>query len=410
MREVKGETVRYGDGTVQFVLATDNRVAQKFNMDQLINSLRPTPGQRALAEALARGEAALGQGIETLSARVYTDPARFEAERANIFDKLPNLLGPSALLPGTNQAVAHDGYGTPLILARDAEGKAHVFANVCRHRGTRLIDSHEVVPAKRIVCPYHAWAYKPDGELTGLPRADCFPGLDKSANSLKEFACVEAGGLIWWAKDDGANFADAVALAPDLDAFGLGGLHLYRRRTHDIAANWKLIIDAFLESYHVQRLHASTIGQFFADGITVADTIGIHQRAAVGRSAYLHEVDRDDWAQLRKAVTYTYQLFPASVVIVSPDYLNLLIAMPQSVGRTLVEDIMLIPEKPNSNEAEDHWQRSWDLLDGGTFGDEDFHAAALSMRGLMSGHIDEVKLGTLEHGLADFHRKVEAAL
>ena len=349
----------------------------------------------------------MGKRIETLPASVYIDEARFEAEQRAIFDRLPHLLGPSALLPGPAQAVAHDDYGMPLILSRDADGKAHVFANVCRHRGTRLIDSHEVVPAKRIVCPYHAWAYKPDGQLSGLPRADCFPGLDKSAHSLREFPCVEAGGLIWWAKDNSADFGDALALAPDLDAFGLGDLFLYRRRTHDVAANWKLIIDAFLESYHVQRLHATTIAAFFADGITAADTIGLHQRAAVGRSDYLADLDRDDWVKLRKAVTYTYQLFPSSVVIVSPDYINLLIAMPQSVGRTLVEDVMLIPEAPASNEAEAHWQRSWDLLDGGTFGAEDFHAAALCHKGLATGQIDNVILGTLEQGITDFHRKVE---
>src|SRR5262245_16970694 len=124
--------------------------------------LRPTAGQRALADQLARGEAALGQGIETLRADVYIDPARYEAEQRAIFDRMPHLIGPSALLPDASQAVAHDGYGSPLILTRDADGKAHAFANVCRHRGTRLIDSQDVVPAKRIVCPYHAWAYKPD--------------------------------------------------------------------------------------------------------------------------------------------------------------------------------------------------------------------------------------------------------
>ncbi|MFL6756492.1 MAG: aromatic ring-hydroxylating oxygenase subunit alpha [Sphingomicrobium sp.] len=379
-------------------------------MDMPRTPRRPTPGQRALADALARGEAALGPGIETLSASVYTDPDRFEAEQRKIFDHVPHLLAPAGLLPETRQAVAHDGYGTPLILTRDDDGKAHVFANVCRHRGTRLIDSQEPVPAKRIVCPYHAWAYKPDGELTGMPRADCFPDFDKSCHGLREFKSIEAGGLIWWSRDDAADFSDAEALGPDLEAFGLGELYLYKRRTHDVAANWKLIIDAFLESYHVQRLHAQTIATFFADGITTADTIGRHQRAAVGREAYLAEIDREDWSQLRKAVTYTYQLFPASVIIVSPDYINLLVCMPQSVGRTLVEDFMLIPEEPATNEAAAHWQKSWELLDGGTFGAEDFHAAALCHKGLASGEIDEVVLGKLEHGIADFHRKIEAAL
>jgi nitrite reductase/ring-hydroxylating ferredoxin subunit len=371
---------------------------------------RPTPGQRALAEALAQGEAVLGERVETLPASVYIDPDRYQAEQRKIFDTQPHLLAPSALLPEPRTAVAHDGYGTPLILTRDEDGGAHVFANVCRHRGTRLIDSHEVAPAKRIVCPYHAWAYKPDGELTGMPRGDCFPGFDKSTHGLKEFRCVEAGGLIWWAKDGAADFADAEALAPDLDAFGLGEHYLYRRKTHDVAANWKLFVDAFLESYHVQRLHAQTIAPFFTDGISTADFVGKHQRAVVGRETYLADIDRDDWGQLRKALTYTYQLFPASVIIVSPDYINLLVGMPQSVDRTLVEDFMLIPEKPATNEAEAHWQRSWDLLDGGTFGAEDFHAAALCHKGLASGQIDQIVLGTLEAGIFDFHRKVEAAL
>ena len=379
-------------------------------MDMPRTPRRPTPGQRALADAISRGEAALGEGIQTLPASVYIDPARFEAEQRRIFDKVPNLLAPSALLPRNGEAVAHDGYGTPLIISRDHDGKAHVFANTCRHRGTRLIDSHEVAPAKRIVCPYHAWAYKPDGELTGMPRADCFPDFDKSTHGLKEFASVEAGGLIWWAKDDLADFRDALALAPDLDAFGLGELYLYKRRTHEIAANWKLFTDAFLESYHVQRLHAQTIAAFFTDGITVADTIGQHQRALVGRESYLAEIDRDDWGQVRKALTYTYQLFPGSVIIVSPDYINVMVCMPQSVDRTLVEDFMLIPEAPTSNEAEAHWQRSWDLLDGGVFASEDFHAAALCHKGLASGQVDEVILGKLEAGIADFHRKIEEAL
>jgi Rieske 2Fe-2S family protein len=379
-------------------------------MDAPSKSSRPSAGQRALAEALARGEAALGTGIIELDASVYLDAGRHEAERRAIFERLPLAVAPSALLPQASMAVAHDGFGAPLILSRDGDGRVHAMANICRHRGTRLIESADAVAAKRIVCPYHAWTYSADGALVGLPRAECFPGLDKSERHLLEFACVESGGLIWFARDGSADFAAAQALAPDLDAFGLSGLHLYRRRTHTVASNWKLVVDAFLESYHVQRLHAATIADFFADGITAADFIGPHQRAVVGRADYLAEIDRDDWAALRRAVTYTYLLFPSAILIVSPDYVNLLVVMPQDVGSCLVEDFMLIPEPPATAEAEAHWRKSWDLLDGGTFASEDFRAAELCQRGLDSGLVRTVTLGTLESGIATFHDRVAALL
>ena len=380
-------------------------------MDAPIRSLRPSPGQRALAEALARGEAAMGKGINSVPASVYIDQDRYQAEQVALFQKLPLLVGPSALVPSPNLAVAHDGYGTPLLLTRDAQGEAHVLANVCRHRGTRLLDAtEEPSPASRIICPYHAWTYRADGTLIGLPRADCFPGMDKADHGLLAFRDYECGGLIWFSRDGNEDFAEIDMLCEDFDAFGVASHHLYKRKTHEVAANWKLVIDAFLESYHVQRLHAQTIAAFFADGITTADMIGPHQRAAVGRAEYLSEIDRDDWAALRKAVTYTYQVFPNAVVIVSPDYINILVVMPQSVGRCLVEDFMLIAERPETNEAEAHWRRSWDLLDGGTFAAEDFHAAALCHRGLESGLLKEATLGTLENGIAEFHARIEAAL
>lgn len=373
---------------------------------------RPTPGQVALADAIFKGEASLGTTIETLPASVYIDPERFAAEQRSIFEKLPLLVAPSALLPKHNFAVAHDGYGIPLILSRDSQGEAHVLANVCRHRGTRLLDGdgEEPVPAARIVCPYHAWTYRSDGSLLGLPRADCFPGFDKDSHSLMRFRDFECGGLVWFSRDAKEDFAEIEMLCQDFDAFGVGAHHLYKRRTHHVAANWKLVIDAFLESYHVQRLHAATIAGFFADGITAADRIGQHQRAAVGRTDYLADIDREDWAALRKVVTYTYQIFPNAVVIVSPDYINVMVMMPQTVGSCLVEDFMLIPEAPQTNEAESHWRRSWDLLDGITFAGEDFKAAELCHRGLSSGLLSEVNLGTLENGISDFHARIEALL
>ena len=373
-------------------------------------TMMPTSGQMALAQQIADGCTRNSDAITKVSASRYTDPAWFAREKAGLFDVLPQVIAPSALIPEPNMAVPHDGFGVPLLIARDKMGEAHVFLNVCQHRGTRLVEGNDIVCANRLVCPYHAWTYTFDGQLTGVPRADTFPGLDKTQHGLKRLPTKEAGGLIWFAPGDTVDFSEAEQLGADFDAFDLRGLHLFNRRTHDVPGNWKLIVDAFLESYHVLRLHAGTIGPFFKDGVTSGDMIGGHQRAAVGRAAELSEIDMANWPKLRSAVTFTYQLFPATTVVVSPDYVNIMVIMPQSVDRTLVEDFMLIPEKPKTEKAQDHWQRSWDLLDGAVCGSEDFRAAALGQIGLSSGAIAHLTLGTLETGIRRFHDAVEVAL
>lgn len=379
-------------------------------MNAPVAALAPTAGQLALAKLLADGGRRRDIGITHVDAAAYTEPARHAAEQARIFATVPLVIAPSALLPEPNMAVPHDGFGKPLLVTRDKAGTAHVFLNVCRHRGTRLVEGQEAVCAPRLVCPYHAWSYALDGRLAGLPRSDAFPGLDKADYGLVPLPTREAGGLIWFSFDRAADFSHPDALGHDFDAFGLGAMHLFRRRTHDVAANWKLIMDAFLESYHVLRLHADTIGPFFKDGVASADTIGPHQRSAVGRDVDEAAVRAGDWPTLRRAITYTYQMFPGTVLIVSPDYVNLMVLMPQAHDRVLVEDFMLIPEPPATDKALRHWEKSWNLLDGGVFASEDFRAAALGQQGLASGAVDRVTLGTLEAGIRQFHDEVEARL
>lgn len=373
--------------------------------------LEPTPGQLALAESIRDGEARRPvDSIGTVPATRYTCPEHFAKEKAALFDKLPQVLAPSVLLPEPGMVVPHDDTGRPLLITRDNEGQAHVFLNVCQHRGTRLVEGREVQCAKRMVCPYHAWTYKLDGKLLALPRPETFPGLDKSEHSLVELPCLETGGLIWFAPQEDADFTHAEAISADFDAFGMADLHLFRRKTHQVKGNWKLIMDAFLESYHVTRLHANTIGPFFKDGITSGDSVGPHLRSAVGRLEEMENVDFTDMAAMRRVITFAYQLFPATVIVPSPDYMNIMVLMPTAHNHTIVEDFMLIPEEPKTEKALDHWERSWKLLDGGVFASEDFRAAELGQQGLESGAIKELTMGTLESGIVRFDAIVQEHL
>ncbi|MFK8031415.1 MAG: aromatic ring-hydroxylating dioxygenase subunit alpha [Gammaproteobacteria bacterium] len=366
---------------------------------------------RSLVERLRQTSKPDGERVQYVPASVYLDQAHFIKEREALFLSRPVALIPTARLT-SGQSVTHDYYGVPLVVTRDAEGVAHVLVNVCQHRGTRLVETSAVQSASRLVCPYHAWTYTLSGALQGLPLPDSFPGLDKQRYRLNRLPVIEAGGLIWTRLDGKSIEPESVLgdIADDFKTLGLAEAHVFQKTSHQVTANWKLIMDAFLESYHVQRLHKNSIAPFFADSITASDRVGDHFRSAVARIGYREAKSDDSMDTLRQIITFSFSLIPATVVVVSPDYINVMMIYPKNVDETVVEDYMLIPEAPASQDDRLHWSESFKLLDGHVFGGEDFRAAELGQLGLSSGTIERVTLGAAEQGVADFHQTVLALI
>ncbi|MBS0220500.1 MAG: aromatic ring-hydroxylating dioxygenase subunit alpha [Proteobacteria bacterium] len=367
-----------------------------------------------LADSAEGKESSCGDAdgdLAFLDPAIYCDPAHFERERQRLFLRLPLCLGHIDQL-ASGSALAREICGVPVLITRARDGEAHVFLNVCRHRGARVLPEQETVCRKQsLACPYHNWTYRLDGSLAGIPRAEAFPDLDTAQRGLRALPSAVRHGLIFAVLDPEAGPIDAAdhlgGLDPDLDAIGMGRHRFYRQHTTRRATNWKLIVDAFLEVYHVTRLHAGTIGPFFEDSVSAADPVGRHLRYLVARETTneIRTLPAERWSPQRHA-TMVHLLFPNSVIVYHPDYISHLGMFPTAADETLFVHTMLIPERPNDEKAETHWARSFELMDSGVFNGEDLVVCEQIQRGLSSGANERLVLGRLEQNLRWFHAEV----
>ncbi|MDE2436653.1 MAG: Rieske 2Fe-2S domain-containing protein, partial [Sphingomonadales bacterium] len=350
-------------------------------------------GQQAAMRRIAGHDTAHVPQIEASQpTSIFTSAERYALEQEHLFRKRAIPLTISALVAEPGTAMGHESTGLPLIVTRDKAGQVHVFLNACQHKGSKILESCEVVKGNRLTCPYHAWTFGVDGKLIGVARPETFANLDKSKRNLAELPSREHGGIIWVMLDRDAepDFSPLVPeLAEDLDALELSSAHVYGRRSFEVAANWKLVLEPFLEGYHVQRLHASTVGPLFADVPNVVDRLGSTLRQISGKVNFT-PTDLDvPGENIHKTVTTVYNMFPNCVVITSPWYISVMVLNPRGVDRTVVDLHNLTRSVPDNPKGEQLYKTSWDMVQN-VFGNEDFRAAAISHEGLATGALDSV--------------------
>lgn len=371
-----------------------------------------TVGQQALLDAMPElADIHLPEVRDSIPVSNYVDPSRFAAEMMAVFRRVPVLAGPSALLPEARRYAAVDGAGRPVLLTRTKEGTAKAFANVCRHRGMKLCQPG-TPGTGRIVCPYHAWTYDLDGRLFGLPRPEIFPGLDKNVLGLLELPCVEAGGLIWVGldADHPPDFSGVQGdLAADFDAFNLKHLFLYDKAVFKVNANWKLIMDSMLDSYHVTRLHRNSLAQFGVDSENMIDRVGLHIRNAAHRGNFERSKITNRFGEMRRMMVFSYVLFPNGIVVVSPHYISLAIVRPVASDRSEVDYYQLYDAPAPDERTAGKMREAFELMER-VFAQEDYWAAEMCDQGLRSGAIKELQLGGMEVQVRMFQDAVTACL
>lgn len=372
---------------------------------------RVSEGQLKAALQLTEAETGVIEACTSfVDARAYLDDELFAQEQARIFGGLPVPVAATQELAKPGSYLGVQVSGKAVILTRTKTGEVKAFLNACSHRGAQLIGCGEAGNGLKLSCQYHAWTYNLEGKLIGVPREDCFSAFDKKDYGLKSLPCREAGGLIWVSPNADVEVDEeriGAELIRDFEAIGLGQMRVYRTQAFEVKANWKLVEDAFLEGYHVIRLHAKTLARFFVDAPQLIERIGRHLRQSSGSRRGFSRADvSSSWDELRKSVVYAYIAFPNVVVVTSPAYVSVMICTPTASDRTQIRYLMMVDGKGDDADEEKLYERSFALM-AEAFGNEDFKAAELSQSGLETGALKRLTLGGMEQGVRLFHDIVE---
>jgi len=214
------------------------------------------PDKAAFA-AIAGGYDANPARSLSLRAEAYTDPAWLAVDREAIFAKTWQLVCHVEKLREPGAYLAVEVAGRPIVVLRDRDGVLRAFYNVCKHRAHHLLTGEGV--ASRIMCPYHAWVYRLDGQLVRAPHTETLEGFDTADICLDAVQAEAFCGFVYvnldpaaapLAEQSGDLEREIRHWAPDVENLTFG-----HRLTYDIRSNWKNVVDNFLECYHCPTAH-----------------------------------------------------------------------------------------------------------------------------------------------------------
>jgi phenylpropionate dioxygenase-like ring-hydroxylating dioxygenase large terminal subunit len=345
----------------------------------------------------------------------YLDPTRFTRE-LNMLRSFPSVFLPSAAIPKAGDHAERVTFGVPLFAVRDRNGRARVFRNSCRHRGMALVEGPGCSHA--LVCPYHGWTYRLDGSLSHVPHADAFPDLDMATRGLVEVDSREVDGLIVIGPlqpPTSQQQADA-AMAALADGTPWRDKLLPAERLVVVKPtlrpmNWKVLVEQFLEGYHIRTTHKDTFYPIQYDDLNVVEAFGPNSRITFPYKNIERLRDRPEstWT-VDARVTYVYHLFPNAIFATFPNQALVITIDPVDIDHTTVTLYAMITpavaEKASRDAQSAEGARNL-LNDGGV---EDNEMSEGVQRGLHAGANEFVEFGRHESAIGRFHATLDERL
>ena len=334
----------------------------------------------------------------------YLSETRLGSELEFAFRRRPVPLCPSAALPLAGSYLAREAAGTPILAVRGSDGKVRAFRNACRHRGMQLASGAGC--KKAFVCGYHGWTYGVEGDLRHVPHQEGFPDLDKRSRGLAPLETSERSGIVFVTQRPPEARASHLDALPPL----IGSQWRLARTTEsEVAANWKVLVEGFLEGYHIRATHPQTFYPVQFDNLNLVETFGCNSRVTFPYRAInkLREVPPAELCVDRK-LTYVYHLFPNVIVATFPQRLIVIVLEPLALGRTGFITYELIDREQSEPGTQERSAKGLDLINAG--GAEDRAVARAIQCSLASGANEFFEFGLYEGAISHFHRNLTAML
>lgn len=360
----------------------------------------------------AKGQGDLAEQQFQIATDEYCNVNRFQKEVANIFFNLPQMaIHSSELKLGEFRTLTL--IDIPVLLMRDKQGKVTAMVNICQHRGAQIVPERQGKIAKNVKCPYHGWVYESHGgKLKAVTHKHCFPTLDTSNMGLKQLQCFEFMNFIWVLPNHKNTINTETyfaSLSAELNNYQEDLATIYHYHANEHKLNYKLVFDLFLEVYHIKVAHANSIAKIFHENIYFYDQFDHHLRILNPKKRSQKYLERDRASyKLRKICNIEYILFPNVLVLVEPNHIDVLIAQPLAVDRTLIHTYTLTAKMPESDKAKEAMSRSFDLVKAAF--SEDMAIGESIQKGLVRPTNEFFNFGLQEQAIKLYHDSVASFL